>query len=97
MSNYHPCAKKGLCCFILYWLVVAQLSILTYCREDWIASGWPIFSNKVGTGTALPSPSEDAQTFSGGEQLKQYYDVLRVPMFFLFWKYSVLYLKGLEK
>lgn len=83
---------------LLHFILSGGSSALNfnYCREDWIASRWPIFSNKVGTGTALLSPGEDTQMFSGGEQLKQY-DVLRVPIFFLFWKYSILYLKDLEK
>lgn len=50
-----------------------------------IASGQ--LSNKVGTGSALPSASEDAEMFSGGEQLKQYSDLLRVPTLVLFWLY----------
>lgn len=83
--NYHHCTRKALCFFILCWLAAGQLSILTYCGGDLIASGQ--LSNKVGTGSALPSASEDAEMFSGGEQLKQYSDLLRVPTLVLFWLY----------
>lgn len=47
VSNYHPCAKKALWFFTLYWLVVAQLSVLTHRRQDWIAGGGQLLLIKL--------------------------------------------------
>lgn len=77
-----PLRKKSL--VVLHFILAGGSSALSFnpsqARLD--SWRWPTSSDKVGTGTALPFPREDAQTFSGGEQLKQYYDVLSTHVWF---------------
>lgn len=54
-----PLRKRSLA--LLHFVLAGGSSALNFnlCREDRIASGWPIFSSSAGTSTALLSPSED--------------------------------------